>query len=234
MSRFCHALTNESVLSDQAKSPSLIYLHGFASGTGSTKAQFFKSKFEKAGINFVLPDLNVPTFEQMTLSAQLETVAKEAYRLGHDQIVLMGSSLGGLVSVMAGEKLRDLKVTKLILMAPAFAIKTRWREMIGDEAMKSWKESGARPYFHYAFGKELNLGYTFIEDLESMETEKLTVNVPTLIFHGLQDASVPIVHTRNFAQANHSFVQLKELDDGHELIASMPSIWQDVERFLHI
>jgi pimeloyl-ACP methyl ester carboxylesterase len=220
-------------LSAQTKKPSLIYLHGFASGPGSTKAQFFKSKFEQAGIEFALPDLNVPTFEKMTLSAQLQAVAAEAERIGKNgEVILMGSSLGGLLAVMACQIPGQYKITKLILLAPAFSIKRRWREMIGEAAMNDWKKSGARAYFHYACGEELNLDYTFIEDLEGLESENLTVTVPTLIFHGLADASVPIDCSRDFCRANDQYVHLKELDDGHELIASMDAIWLDVEPFL--
>ncbi len=100
--------------------------------------------------------------------------------------------------------------------------------------MNQWKVSGVRSYFHYAAGKELNLAYSFIEDLEVLETENLKVNVPTLIFHGINDASVPIDLSRKFSLANGAWAQLKELDDGHELIESMNVMWQGVERFLHV
>jgi len=221
-------------LSGQTKPLSVIYLHGFASGPGSTKAQFFKAKFEQSGADVFLPDLNVPTFEQMTLSAQIETVKYVAAEIAQDrEIILMGSSLGGLLATIASEKLSQYRITKLILLAPAFGIKARWRDLIGQEAMNKWKETGVRSYFHYGAGIELNLAYTFIEDLEVIETENLKVNVPTLIFHGINDASVPVDLSRKFSLSNGQWVQLNELDDGHELIESMQTIWQDVERFLH-
>jgi predicted esterase YcpF (UPF0227 family) len=221
-------------LSGQTNRTSVIYLHGFASGPGSTKAQFFKTKFEQRGLDVFLPDLNVPTFEQMTLSAQIESVKYVADEIeAGREIILMGSSLGGLLATIASEKLSQYRITKLILLAPAFSIKARWRDLIGQEGMIQWKETGVKSYFHYGAGKELNLGYTFIEDLEVIETENLKVNVPTLIFHGINDTSVPIDLSRKFSLSNGDWVQLNELDDGHELIESMNTMWQDVERFLH-
>jgi hypothetical protein len=222
-------------LSGQTKEPCVIYLHGFASGIGSTKARFFKTKFEQSGIDVALPDLNVPTFEQMTFTSQLQIVEKEAARLGDDRpITLMGSSLGGLLATIASQKLSHGHIKKLILLAPGFGIAGRWRETIGEEAMADWQQNGSKSFFHYAFGKDLNLAYSFIEDLGQYQTDALRVDVPTLVFHGINDATVPVDKSREFSQLNADLVQLKELEDGHELIASLPAMWQDVERFLQI
>jgi uncharacterized protein len=208
-------------------------LHGFASGIGSTKARFFKTKFEQVGIDVALPDLNVPTFEQMTLSSQLQIVEEEAARLGKDgPVILMGSSLGGLLATIAGQKLSHRLIKQLILLAPAFGITGRWRQTIGEGAMADWQRSGVKSFFHYAIGKDLNLAYSFIEDLGQYQTDGLIVTVPTLVFHGINDAAVPVGKSREFSQLNCHFVELKELDDGHELTSSLPAMWQDVERFL--
>jgi uncharacterized protein len=220
-------------LSAQTKAPAVIYLHGFASSAGSTKAQFFKTKIEQAGMQIALPDLNVPSFEAMTLSAQLEAVEACAAIAGEDgRIALMGSSLGGLLAAIAAEKIDHGRVSKLILFAPAFGLKSRWQERLGARALKDWQDNGFRPFFHYAFGREMNLGYDFIEDLDRFETENLKVTVPTLIFHGIKDDSVPIERSREFTKMNQPLVTLKELEDGHELIDTMPAMWPDVERFL--
>ncbi len=107
-------------MSGQTKRTSVIYLHGFASGPGSTKAQYFKTKFEQSGADVFLPDLNVPSFEQMTLSAQIETVKYVAGEIAQDrEIILKGSSLGGLLATIASEKLSPVPDHKLILLAPA-------------------------------------------------------------------------------------------------------------------
>ena len=45
----------------------LIYLHGFASGPMSNKAQFFRRRFEEQGIEMRIPDLNEGAFERLNL-----------------------------------------------------------------------------------------------------------------------------------------------------------------------
>ena len=54
---------------------------------------------------------------------------------------------------------------------------------------------------------------------------------PTLIFQGLRDASVDhrtVERSRN-ARPN---VTLSLLDDDHQLIASLPRMWNDIQPFL--
>ncbi|MBS1993925.1 MAG: alpha/beta fold hydrolase [Cyanobacteria bacterium SZAS LIN-3] len=219
-------LTNTSQLS-------IVYLHGFASGNGSTKAKFFKQKFEEAGIDIVVPDLNVPTFEDMTLSAQLSVVDAEARKIAADKsIVLMGSSMGGLLAAIAAESIVDSE--RLILLAPGFGITRRWRELIGEEGMEQWQRTGQRSFFHYARNKELPLNYSFIEDLSAHKTEGFKVKVPALVIHGINDDTVPIDHSREFAKMNPRLTTLIELDEGHELTSDLNRIWLDVERFLNI
>ena len=47
-----------------------IYLHGFASGPDSSKAQAFKKRFEKLNIALHVPDLQENDFENLTLSVR--------------------------------------------------------------------------------------------------------------------------------------------------------------------
>ncbi len=74
-------------------------------------------------------------------------------------------------------------------------------------------------------------------DLDRYSTEQLKVNVPTLVFHGTNDEVVPFAGSVKFAQANEQpegrrQVKLIELNDGHELIAPLDSIWATTHSFL--
>ncbi len=49
------------------------YLHGFASGPESFKAQFFKQEILRTyKSELIIPDLNTPTFENMTLEIPIK------------------------------------------------------------------------------------------------------------------------------------------------------------------
>jgi hypothetical protein len=54
---------------------------------------------------------------------------------------------------------------------------------------------------------------------------------PTLIFQGLHDTSVDPRTVELFARDRRN-VTLSLLDDDHQLLASLPRIWADVEAFL--
>ena len=57
------------------------------------------------------------------------------------------------------------------------------------------------------------------------------MRVPTLVLHGLRDDVVPIAHSRGFAR-DRANVELVELDDTHELVASIPTLLARTEAFL--
>src|ERR1700689_49970 len=108
-----------------------LYLHGFASGPRSTKGVAFERHF--AGVLAIERlDLRVPSLEHLRLSAMIDTV-RDALA---DATLLIGSSLGGLTAARVAE--RDPRVTKLVLLAPAFQLVARWREVLGP-AWDQWR-----------------------------------------------------------------------------------------------
>ena len=52
-----------------------------------------------------------------------------------------------------------------------------------------------------------------------------------MIIHGTRDASVPIEHSRKFAEGR-PHVRLVEVDDVHELTSSLPRILEETTAFL--
>ncbi|GAC1586518.1 MAG: hypothetical protein NVS3B20_15590 [Polyangiales bacterium] len=66
---------------------------------------------------------------------------------------------------------------------------------------------------------------------EGMGRRFPNVTVPTLIVHGLRDDTVDPNLSRTFARARPS-VKLVEVDDDHQLVASIPRICREVDAFL--
>ena len=54
---------------------------------------------------------------------------------------------------------------------------------------------------------------------------------PTLLFQGLRDQSVDHRTVEAFARPRRN-VTLSLLDDDHQLIASLPRMWNDIQPFL--
>ncbi len=204
-----------------------LYLHGFASGPQSNKGVAFAAHFAQRGITFDRLNLRVPSFEQLRLSAMIE-VAARAIGGPDDRAVVVGSSLGGLTAARLAE--RDPRVTKLVLLAPAFQLMARWEQILGP-AFDAWRTTGWREVLDYTTQKPARVDFGFIEDASAIDVGFPDIKVPTLILHGTRDDSVPIEHSRRFA-ADRANVELIELDDGHELTDSLPRLLAETERFL--
>ena len=78
---------------------------------------------------------------------------------------------------------------------------------------------------------ERELDYAFYEDSLRYDAFNAVVPQPTLIFQGLRDASVDHRTVEQFANARPN-VTLSLLDDDHQLIASLPRMWNDIQPFL--
>ena len=202
-----------------APRPKALYLHGFASGPGSTKAQAFAKAAREAGVSLDVLDLRQPSFAHLRLSAMIDHVAKAIGEGDGERAILVGSSLGGLTACRLAE--RDARVGALLLLAPAFSLVERWKTMLGTEKMEAWRSSGWLDVDDYAERKKARVDYGFFEDLRDADPEVLPdVRVPTVIVHGVRDEVVPVEHSRRFA-AGKPHVKLLEVDDGHELVGSI-------------
>jgi pimeloyl-ACP methyl ester carboxylesterase len=202
----------------------IVYLHGFASGPNSGKAQFFRRKFAERGIAMEIPQLDEGNFEGLTISGQLKVIDRA---VGGEPAILMGSSLGGYLAALYAA--RHAEIERMVLMAPAFQFPRRWRERYSAE---DWKRDGFIPVFHYGDGRERRLGYRFAEDAAQYEDEPV-FSQPALILHGVHDTVVPSAISTGYAGL-HSNVKLILMESGHELTDVMDPMWSQVADFLAV
>ena len=202
-----------------------IYLHGFASSPGSRKARFFQERFRELGIGLEIPDLAEGNFRSLTLTAQLNVIARVC---GGGSVSLIGSSMGGYLAALYGA--RHAEVQKLVLLAPAFSFASRWPETLGEQAMQQWKRTNALEVFHYSEGRVVELGYQLIEDAQRYEPYP-DFTQPVLIFQGRNDTVVPPIYAETFA-ARHPNATLRLLDSDHDLVDVLDEMWRETEEFL--
>jgi len=203
----------------------IVYLHGFASGPTSKKAQFFRARFAQLGIGVGIPDLADGNFERLTLTGQLNVIERAC---SGEPVTLIGSSMGGYLAALFAA--RHAEVEKLVLMAPAFCFSTRWPQTLGQATMDEWQRSGILKVFHYGQGRTVELGYQLIEDGRQYE-DYPQVRQPTLIFHGKKDTVVPADLSIQFA-GGRPLVQLYLMESGHELLNVLDDMWMETEQFL--
>lgn len=205
-----------------------IYLHGFASGIQSRKAQYLTDRFAERGINLLTPDLNLGNFSAVTLSQQLAFL-QDTY--GSQPSYVMGSSLGGLLATLWAKE--HPHVESLILLAPAFRFGECLQQTIGAKAMEAWRKEGNRNFYHYGLGCELPLPYQFFIDATCQDERTLQRELPILIIHGENDDVVLPVRSREFAQ-HRPYVDLRLVESDHSLGNMLEYIWQATEKFWNL
>jgi pimeloyl-ACP methyl ester carboxylesterase len=203
----------------------IVYLHGFASGPSSNKARFFRRRLEAEGFSVAIPDLSQGKFEGLTLSGQLDVIARADEAAN---VALIGSSMGGYLAALYAARHAD--VERVVLLAPAFGFARRWAERMGPAALDVWRHERTIDVFHYAEGRNRALGYQLMEDAAQYE-DYPDVRQPCLIFHGVYDDVVPVQYSEEFA-ASRSNVELHAVDSGHELLNVLDAMGDRVAPFL--
>jgi pimeloyl-ACP methyl ester carboxylesterase len=209
------------------KTQRVIYLHGFASGPGSSKAQFFKRKFAGCGIEIEIPDLTAGEFENLTITGQLGVIAQTA---AGQPVTLMGSSMGGYLAALYAA--RHPEVERVVLMAPAFGFARRWTATLGAGQLAAWQRTGFLDLYNYAQNRPSRVGYQLIQDGLRYEDEP-DLTQPALIFHGAHDDVVPAEYSREFAKSR-PHVRLEVLDSDHELLNAVDHMWRNTSQFCTI
>jgi uncharacterized protein len=169
--------------------------------------------------------LSAGNFAGLTISGQLAIVEEVLRR---ERACLIGSSMGGYLAAL--DAARHTEIAQLVLMAPAFHFAERWAETLGPAGVAAWRETGQLRVFHYATGREEAVGYALLEDAKRHPAEPDFAQ-PALVFHGLDDAVIPIAYSRRYA-ANHAHVQVREMQSGHELTDVASQICDEALAFL--
>lgn len=101
----------------------ILYIHGFGSSGQGGKSTQFRDYFKAQGIDFIAPSLSyVPELAMATLEELIET---------YDDVMLIGSSLGGYYSLYLAEKY----ALKAILINPAMKSAKTLKRLITKEGL---------------------------------------------------------------------------------------------------
>lgn len=211
-------------------SPRYVYLHGFASSPLSRKARALAETFAGLGLRLEIPDLNRPSFANLSHDAMLAAVDALWAERPSDPLYLVGSSLGGWLAARYAE-LHPERVARLVLLCPGFHLADRWPKLVGDEWFAIWERHGelALPD---ATGAKVPVHWGFIEEARRQPAEPIAA-CPTVIIHGRRDETVDIRTSREYVdRCPHA--HLVEVDDTHDLGRSIDRINAEVLRHFDI
>jgi uncharacterized protein len=227
---------------------SVFYLHGFASSAKSTKAAYLGERLRRQGVTLHCPDFNQPDFATLTLTRMLEQLDRamaEAATVVAGPAMLIGSSLGGTLAILAAAAF-GRRVDRLMLLAPAVMLnsvgsgfsrigppKGGPHEWFAPERIDEWRRLGRLPFFHYADNAERMLDFAFYEDTFRYNPFDATFSQPTRIVQGTRDTSVDAQTVEAFARERPN-VTLSLVDDDHSLTKSLPVIWDGLSAFLEV
>lgn len=172
-------------------------------------------------------------FEEITTSEAIDDIlnALELLKdLGYKKIGLVGSSFGGLASLIAASKTEDLQL--LALKSPVSDYSDLIIARQGKKDIEEWKKRGFID-FTGAGGKKLKLNYSFYADAKRINGYQAArkIKIPVLIVHGHLDETVPTDQSRRTAHliancrleiisgADHRYTKPEDFERMLELIS---------------
>ena len=233
--KLCGILT---VPADTSKKHSLVILcNGFSSSKESRtylflSKQLFKYQILSLRFDFYGHGESDGRFEDITITEGYEDILSAidyVRNLGYvNKIALFGTSFGGVCSVLAASKSKNLAA--LGLKAPALEMAKSRKMRLGLEGIEEWKEKGFVEHQNHE-GRKFRLNYSFYEDASGIDAYEAAKNIhiPTLMVHGDKDDNVPIIQSEKLTKsiknsvleeikgANHFFDKKEHYDQANEL-----------------
>lgn len=194
------------ILSDptsQKEKPIIILCHGFSTSKEGRTYVRLEEILNSKGVSTFRFDFfghgeSEGKFEEITtLEAvdDIQNAVKFIKESGYKRIGLVGSSFGGMASMIAASKSNALYV--LALKSPVSDYTALIHSRVDEQDIKNWKEKGIIEVTGVD-NEARKLKYSFYEEVEKVKAYEAARNIkiPTLIVHGDEDETVPIEQSK--------------------------------------
>ncbi|NKB75722.1 MAG: alpha/beta fold hydrolase [Gammaproteobacteria bacterium] len=227
-----------------------IFVHGFRSSSKGTKASYFRQQAQIASQHWI--DFDLPchgrsdgVFRSFRISYCLEALVKVIDSVGNTPIVLVGSSMGGWLSILAAIRLLSQRnqthieheksqIKGVVLIAPAFDfVEHYFREKMNVDK-HCWESVGVMGFDDAYDNERFFLDFGVLKDASKHSVLKNVweFNFPTLIFHGEKDDVVPISISQRFVGIvqGETPVNLEIIQKGdHSLNDHLAHFWAGID-----
>lgn len=182
----------------QGRSPTIVFLSGYKSYMGGTKATFlddFCTRHNRAFLRFDYTGhgRSDGDFIDGTIGRWYEDALTAVTQLTDDQLVLVGSSMGGwIMSLLARTIPERIAGMVGIASAPDFTERLMWARFSAEQRTKL--EAGETLMLPSQYDEQpYPLTMRFIEDGREhlILDEKIEIDCPVHLLHGLNDTDVP-------------------------------------------
>jgi pimeloyl-ACP methyl ester carboxylesterase len=215
------------------EAPYLIFHHGLMSNMNGDKALFVENYCKQRGYNFIRYDnyghgASSGKFITQTISSWLEGLLFVIEQLTAGPVILVGSSLGAWISVLAAT-IAPKRIVGIITISAAFDFTEEliWNGIELEQKEKLEKEGvcevgGANPNCSRKYPISLKL----IEDARQhllLNRNNIDITCPVHLIHGMQDIDVPYtISIRGAGKIKSNNVVIKLIKDGNHSL-SRPS-----------
>ena len=223
-----------------------VHIHGFRSSSAHTKARYFRDHAIARAYSWATFDLpchgrSEGRFRAFRVSAALEAVLEVVHLFRPAPVLLLGSSLGGWLAMLAARKLaqqahaRNLQsnIAGAVLIAPAFDFFQHYYRAESPDAMQRWRRDGVRNFTDHYDHARYQLDYAAVTDglAHGILEQPTAWDFPVRIFHGDHDEIAPIAHSRRFHEISaDADVKLHTIPGGdHTLSAHLRRIAAEVD-----
>lgn len=227
-----------------SNSPTILFIHGLMSDINGYKCEKIDEFCKLKKLNFVAFDnlghgKSDGRLEEHNITSWLNTAKEVIQKLELKNIILVGSSKGGLISLLLCQRLEEY-ISGQVLLAPA----PDFTEYIYNNLPQHYKDKLNQNSVIYIRQTEdfkgIPISKQLIEDGKAyilLNKEKININIPTIFIHGMADEYVSykqsiILNDKIIAP----FKSCKILQySGHRLSskADLKHIFESIEEIIH-
>jgi predicted esterase YcpF (UPF0227 family) len=184
--------------SDLKQKINIYYIHGYLSDPNSRKGLLLKEKLDVNPIKYRECEP-----EKLVISDCLEIIISEIKN--YNEIILIGSSFGGFLSVLTAKKMNNVK--KLILLNPSIIPP------------------------HIDIKKIKNMPQRILKDMKNIRLFKEKLNCEIFIILGSEDTVVPNSWSIEFARFQEANILF--LNDDHSFSKNLEKLPKIIEKLLN-
>jgi dipeptidyl aminopeptidase/acylaminoacyl peptidase len=198
--RLCGILSNPA---ENKEKPIIIMCHGFSTSKDGRTFVRLEEILNEQGVSTFRFDFfghgeSEGKFEEITTAEAIDDVLNAIQFLkesGYMKIGLVGSSFGGMASIIAASRSDDLYI--LALKSPLSDYRSMAHKRRSEQELIDWKEKGFIELDNTDAERQ-SLNYSFYEDAENVKAYEAArkIKIPALIVHGDEDETVPIAQSQ--------------------------------------